>query len=109
MTSEKDVETPAGAHGHRGSSSEQGTLTERDTRQKFNASTDLEKGEKTEMEERKSFDDVEDTPDSEPYQEVSFQPSLQMFLDKTLQNFLRLLKSLAKAPSSLELYLYFSL
>ncbi|KAJ0305231.1 uncharacterized protein N0V96_006957 [Colletotrichum fioriniae] len=69
MTSEKDVETPAGAHGHRGSSSEQGTLTERDTRQKFNASTDLEKGEKTEMEERKSFDDVEDTPDSEPYQE----------------------------------------
>ncbi|KXH48589.1 major facilitator superfamily transporter [Colletotrichum nymphaeae SA-01] len=69
MTSEKDVETPAGAHGHRGSSSEQGTLTERDTRQNFNASSDLEKGEKTEMEERKSFDDVEDTPDSEPYQE----------------------------------------
>lgn len=77
---EKDVETNpttaagGGAHGLRGgSSSEQGTLAEKEAEQAFASSDELEKGEKTKMaEERKSFGDVEETADSEPYQEVSF-------------------------------------
>ncbi|KAI8305068.1 Efflux pump radE [Colletotrichum sp. SAR11_59] len=74
---EKDEETnpttaaAGGAHGLRGgSSSEQGTLAEKEAEQAFASSDELEKGEKTKMaEERKSFEDVEETADSEPYQE----------------------------------------
>ncbi|KAF6829416.1 major facilitator superfamily transporter [Colletotrichum plurivorum] len=74
MGPEKSVETTPGAHGLRaGSSSEQGTLTEKEAEHNnnnFASSDDLEKADeaKTHMEERKSLDDVE-APDSEPYEE----------------------------------------
>ncbi|KAF6838140.1 major facilitator superfamily transporter [Colletotrichum musicola] len=74
MGPEKSVETTPGAHGLRaGSSSEQGTLTEKEAEHnnnKFASSDDLEKADeaKTHMEERKSLDDVE-APDSEPYED----------------------------------------
>lgn len=74
MDSEKDVEATAGAHGLRGGSAEQRTLTENESKQHPTTSKELKRSEKAEeaqMEERKSFDDTEEGPDSEPYQEVS--------------------------------------